>query len=482
VEQQNRSRWAWGAGVALVLVLVLAFAGAALVRDTADLSPEAGVLEAGVVPGEVLGRPGGGASDGTGADGAGADGAGADGAGVVGADGAGGRGEASPAAGSPGDWVSAAEPSPVATVPASQRVPAPAAVRGIYTASVSGPRLASLLRLADETEVNAFVVDIKDDVGQVTHPTRVPLARQVGAQRSHIPDLAALVARLREHGVYPIARIVVFKDPLLANARPEWSIRRDDGSVWADNRGVHWVDPFNREVWDYNIELAREAIALGFSEVQWDYVRFPDVPGSYLRTAVYPARDGQAMADGIREFMIYARERLGDLGVPLTADVFGVTTSARGDVGIGQVWEKLADVTDVLLPMVYPSHYARGTWGHNVPNAAPYQVVRRAVEEGLARSAVIPGAASMRPWLQAFSLGQPPYGPREVRAQMQAVYDAGVQEWILWNAAARYDAAYFATPDGRAPDLGDLRAPAVMPAPAPGPAPADDLLGVPAAT
>jgi hypothetical protein len=327
------------------------------------------------------------------------------------------------------------------------------------------------------------VVDIKEALGEVSHRTQVPVARQVGADRNPaIADLGGLVARLREHGIYPIARIVVFKDPLLAQARPEWAIVREDGSLWADQRGVHWVDPFNQDVWDYNIELAREAVALGFSEIQWDYVRFPDVPQSYLREAVYPARDGRTMAEGIRDFLIYSRERLDLPDVPQTADVFGITTSARNDVGIGQLWEKLADVTDVLLPMVYPSHYARGTWGHNVPNAAPYQVVRRAVEEGLARSAVIPGAASMRPWLQAFSLGQPPYGPREVRAQMQAVYDAGVQEWILWNAAARYDAAYFATPDGRAPDLGDLRAPAVMPAPAPGPAPTDDLLGVPAAT
>jgi hypothetical protein len=359
-------------------------------------------------------------------------------------------------------WASARARSPVEPVPASERLPKPEAVRGIYIGSWSAgsaTRLPSLIRLAEETEINAFVVDIKEALGEVSHRTRVPLAQQVGADRNPaIADLRALATRLREHGIYPIARIVVFKDPLLAQARPEWSIRRADGSLWADDKGVHWVDSFNQDVWDYNIELAREAIALGFSEVQWDYVRFADVPQSYLRDAVYPARAGRTMADGIREFLIYSRERLDMPDVPQTADVFGIVTTARQDVGIGQVWEKLSDVTDVLLPMVYPSHYPRGTWGHPRPNAAPYQIVKRAMDDAVARSAAIENAAAIRPWLQAFNMGQPPYGPFEIRAQIQAVYDAGLTEWILWSPSARYTREAFADPAGRAPHLGDLRA------------------------
>jgi hypothetical protein len=351
--------------------------------------------------------------------------------------------QASPVAlAGPTTWASPREPSPVDAVPAELRVPKPEAVRGLYIGSWSAgspARLESLIRLADETEINSFVVDIKEALGEVSHGTRVPLARQVGADRNPaIRDMRALVRRLGEHGIYPIARIVVFKDPLLATARPEWSIVRQDGTIWADDRGVHWVDPYNRDVWDYNIELAREAVALGFSEIQWDYVRFPDVPGSYLRDAVYPAREGRTMVAGIREFLLYSRERLGHLGVPITADVFGVTTSAPHDVGIGQLWEQLADVTDVLLPMVYPSHYPRGTWGYPVPNAEPYAIVKKALGHGVARSAKIPGGATIRPWLQAFSLGEPPYGPAEIRAQIDAVYDVGLTEWILWNPSSRY--------------------------------------------
>jgi hypothetical protein len=334
---------------------------------------------------------------------------------------------------------------------APARAPKPEAVRGIYVGSRPmgiARRLEALIELAAETEVNAFVVDIKEALGEVSHPTRVPLARQVGADRNpDIEDMRALVARLAAEGIYPIARIVVFKDPLLAQARPDLAIRRADGSLWADQRGVHWVDPYNRDVWDYNIELAREAVALGFSEIQWDYVRFPDVPGSYLREAVYPARAGRTMADAIREFLIYSRERLDLPGIPQTADVFGITTTARQDVGIGQVWEKLSDVTDVLLPMVYPSHYPRGTWGHEVPNAEPYAIVRRAMDDAVARSASIENAASIRPWLQAFTLGDPPYGPAEIRAQMDAVYDAGLTEWILWSPGVRYPREAFLPAD-----------------------------------
>jgi hypothetical protein len=464
---RSTSAWRWAgttrAAVAGLVLVVVGTLGFALARDTrvaveapaaAGMAAPAAVegppsvelpREAG--PDELADRGDAGAPDR--ADPAAADPTAAESAAV----------DAAPAAGPPGRAglrrASPRDPAPVDPVPASARVPKPTAVRGIYVGSWpvgNASRLERLIGMAAETEVNAFVVDIKEALGEVSHRTRVPLAREVGADRNPaIADLRAVVDRLRAEGIYPIARVVVFKDPLLATARPEWSIRRTDGSLWADDRGVHWVDPYNLDVWDYNIELAREAVALGFSEIQWDYVRFPDVPGSYLRDAVYPARAGRTMAAAIREFLIYSRERLDLPDVPQTADVFGITTTARQDVGIGQVWEKLSDVVDVLLPMVYPSHYPRGTWGHPVPNAEPYAIVRRAMDDAVARSAAIDGAASIRPWLQAFTLGQPAYGPAEIRAQIQAVYDAGLTEWILWSPSVRYPADAFRPARGGAP-------------------------------
>ncbi len=340
---------------------------------------------------------------------------------------------------------------------AAPRVPKPRAVRGLYVnawAAGSSRKMANLMALADTTEINSFVIDVKDVSGYVSYRTGVALARQIGADRDiRIRDIRGLLDQLRARGIYPIARIVVFKDPLLARKKPEWSIQADTGGIWVDHNGELWVDAFNREIWDYAIALAREAVLLGFSEVQWDYVRFPDVPRRYMETAVYPMRQGRTREDAIREFLRYSREQLSDLGVPVTADVFGLTTSAGSDMGIGQRWDKMVDVTDVLLPMVYPSHYGKGSYGIPIPNADPYQTVKVALDYAVERSSGVPGAAAIRPWLQDFTMGWPSYGAAEVRAQIKATYDAGIYEWILWNPGSNYTAAALAPKGGEPPNL-----------------------------
>jgi hypothetical protein len=371
---------------------------------------------------------------------------------------------------------------------AAPRVAKPGAVRGIYLnafAAGSPRKRAQLFELAAKTEINTFVVDVKEG-GEVSYATGVGLARAIGAVRSYIPDVRALLAEARAHGIYTIARIVVFKDPVLAAKRPEWAIQQSDGTPWRDDKGKLWVDPYNRHVWDYNIALAREAVLLGFSEVQWDYVRFPDVPQRMMQNAVFPTRQGRSRERAIREFLQYSREQLADLQVPITADVFGLTVSVPNDLGIGQRWEQMADVTDALLPMVYPSHFARGSYGIPIPNADPYQTVKTALGHAIERSGKLGRAAAIRPWLQDFSLGWPAYGPAEVRAQIRAVYDAGLTEWILWNPGSRYTAAALASASGVAPDLPlpkHGRPPAREPAPQqtePAVAePAPKILGVP---
>jgi hypothetical protein len=335
------------------------------------------------------------------------------------------------------------------------RVRKPAAVRGLYLnawAAGSSNRLAQLIDVANRTEINTFVIDVKEG-GQISYRSRVPLARQIGADQPHIRDVRAVLRQLRENGIYPVARIVVFRDEVLAEARPDWAVRHVDGGDWIDSYGHRWVDSYNRQVWDYNIAIAREALELGFSEVQWDYVRFPDVPQSLMRVAHWPAREQRTKAQGIREFLLYSRERLAEYDVPVTADVFGLTVSARDDMGIGQLWEKMVDAADVLLPMVYPSHFARGSYGVPQPNAAPYEIVRTAMQHAVRRTAGVEGAATIRPWLQDFTLGQPRYGAEHVRAQIDAVYAAGLSEWVLWHPGSSYTIAALATADGRVPDL-----------------------------
>ncbi len=323
--------------------------------------------------------------------------------------------------------------------PAFQR---PEHIRGIYLnawASGSSRRVAALLDLAARTEVNAFVIDIKDATGYVSHRTAVPLAHEIGAtEEIRIRDLPGLLSRLAEAGVYPIARIVIVKDPLLAAGRPEMAVQDTAGGVWVDGKGIIWMNPHDRRVWEYHVALAREVAQMGFPEIQWDYVRFPDAPRSELGRSVYPGAGDTTKADAIRAFLQYARDELSPLGVKITADVFGVTTSASRDVGIGQVWESFIDVVDAALPMVYPSHYWQGSFGIDTPNAYPYEIVSHALADAVRRSAKVEGAGSTRPWLQDFSLGDPPYQAPEVRAQIQGAYDVGVHEWILWNPSSRY--------------------------------------------
>ena len=260
-------------------------------------------------------------------------------------------------------------------------------IRGLYVNSWSGGsrrRMAALIDLAERTEINTFVIDIKDASGYVSHPSKVPLAQETGATEDiRIPSMAWLLGQLEEAGIYPVARIVIVKDPVLAAARPELAVQDTAGGVWTDNNGVVWLNPFNEAVWEYHVDLAREVAEMGFPEIQWDYVRFPDAPASALGRAHFPGRNGQPRTTAIREFLAYSRDALADLEVDVTADVFGVTTSATRDVGIGQVWESFIDVVDVALPMVYPSHYWKGSYGIEEPNAYPYEIVRKALRDAL---------------------------------------------------------------------------------------------------
>ncbi len=358
-----------------------------------------------------------------------------------------------PAAAVPPAGDSSLAPQTPAQPQLPPRVAKPEAVRALYLnawAAGSPRKLARLVDIADKTEVNAFVIDVKEG-GEVSYPSRVKLAIEAGANREYIRNVRRMLDTLRAHNIYPIARIVVFKDAVLAEAKPELAVKNKDGTVWKDNKGKAWVDTYNRAVWDYNIALAREAIELGFSEVQWDYVRFTDAPMSYRARAVYPAAAGRAKPDAVREFMLYAREKLKDLDVPVTADVFGLTVSTKGDMGIGQDWEKMVDAVDVILPMVYPSHYIPGNYGISQPNAAPYRVIYRSMHDAIERTKSVPNAGTIRPWLQAFTLGPPKYTPAHVRAQIQAVYDVGLTEWVLWSPGSNYDVAALAPEGGPDP-------------------------------
>ncbi len=326
-------------------------------------------------------------------------------------------------------------------------VPTPAVVRGLYVNrwAAMGGRMGELIRVAETTEVNALVIDVKDDRGYVLYRSQVPLAQEIGADTVRpmsAEHVRAMLDTLRAHNIYPIARIVVAKDPLLAERKPEWAIRmkRDTAVAWRDKQGRPWLDPTRPGVWQYAVDLAREAVNLGFSEVQFDYVRFPD-DKRLVTEATFPLARGRKRAEVIHDQLAFARSALKPLGVPFTIDVFGLTATDSTDMGIGQRWEMFVNEADVVLPMSYPSHYAPGTYHLKRPNADPYDVVDNTLKDAHRRSATLPGAAAIRPWYQDFTLGAPHYGAEQVRAQIKAGYQNGIMSWILWNPGSRYTVA-----------------------------------------
>ncbi|MGH7533687.1 MAG: putative glycoside hydrolase [Gemmatimonadales bacterium] len=325
--------------------------------------------------------------------------------------------------------------------------PPPKVVKAIYLNAwtFGSPRFFDLVRLADTTEINAFVVDVKDDTGFLTYRSSVPTAEAIGADGAiRAPDTRRRLAVLRAHNIYPIARIVVAKDPLLARKKPAWSVQDIAGGLWHDRLGFAWVDAYNDSIWVYAAQLGAEAVHTGFGELQFDYVRFPDEPRSRMASARFPARrDHESIRDAVARHLRMLRDRVHALGVPFTIDVFGLTATADGDIGIGQVWEDLASTADVVLPMVYPSHYFGGFYNISHPNSEPYAVVHRALEDAEHRTALLKHPAEIRPYLQAFTLGPPRYTPVEIRDQIRAAADVGIRSWVLWNPRGVYDPEIF---------------------------------------
>lgn len=404
-------------------------------------------------------------------------------------------------------------------------------VKGIY---VSGPMagtagMDNLIALVDRTELNALVIDVKNDDGYLTCELDVPLAEQIGSEKHYIKDLPALVQTCKEKNIYLIARVVAFKDPILAEKMPEWSLHNSDGSIFRDKSGLAWVNPYRKEVWEYLASVGEAAIKAGFDEIQYDYVRF-STDSRMKQVDFGDSTKGRTKIEAISGFTLYASERIHAAGGRISADVYGVVIDSEEDQQIvGQNYVEMSRSLDAISPMIYPSHYGPYNYQIPVPDAQPYDTVlaamqaskmvlagldpktgkkpvsadvsgNDAVDAAIAGGKAVSGnnaadaaadsqstsgttaisgndaaqdakdaqaaedaavktpalskeeiaqldpttgvQATVRPWLQDFTAtwvkGHISYGPEEIRAQIQAVYDAGYEEWILWNAANRY--------------------------------------------
>jgi hypothetical protein len=323
----------------------------------------------------------------------------------------------------------------------------PDTVRGLYVNrwAAVGPRMWQLIDIAKTTEVNALVIDVKDDRGLLLYRSNVALAREIRADTTQPMShgrMRAVLDTMRRYGIRAIARVVVVKDPLLAVMREEWAIhhRDDPRLVWRDRTGNPWLDPTQPQIWQYAADIAAEAVKTGFAEVQFDYVRFPDEP-RVIQEGLYARLEGRVRAKVIRDQLGMLRERLKPLGAPMSIDVFGFTATDSTDMGIGQHWEMFVDRADVVLPMMYPSHFAPGAYGLASPNATPYETIDNALRDVVRRSHGITGAARIIPWYQDFTLGPPRYAAEQVRLQILAGYANGFPSWMLWNPGSRYSEA-----------------------------------------
>lgn len=331
----------------------------------------------------------------------------------------------------------------------------PFTVRGLYLTfygAGSSELRANALQLLETTEANTIVVDIKGDRGYVAYQSQVPLVDQIGANESQtLPDVREFLAALHARGHYAIARIVVFKDDLLARnglaAGLDVAVKDGQtGKAWVDGEGLGWVDPFRQEAWDYNIALAREAAALGFDEIQFDYIRFPTDPSTAtsVDAAVYSREStDQSRVSAVAAFLEASRKALRPFGAFLSVDTFGYTCWREDDMGIGQDLVAIAPHVDYLSPMVYPSTYSAGLPGglhYPAVVARPYDVVFTSLERAGQR--VAGQGAIIRPWLQHFddypwATGRA-YNAAEIRAQKKAASDAGALGWMLWDPSNLY--------------------------------------------
>lgn len=318
-------------------------------------------------------------------------------------------------------------------------------IRGVYATahSAGGARLNELVELLNETELNSLVIDLKDDWGNVTYESELPIVEELGTAKKII-NMDKLMPVLEENDIYPIARIVVFKDSVLAKLKPQWSFINPDGSVWKNGRGESFVNPYLKEVWDYNIEVAKEAVRLGFKEIQFDYVRFPEGFEKRADTLQYE-RTEETRTKVIADFVAYAREQLNPLGARVSVDIFGYAASVPAAEGIGQDFVEISRYVDVISPMVYPSHYSTGWFGSQVPDANPYVTINGAMvdtHEKLEPLVETNEKPIIRPWIQDFTAtwvkGHIKYGKHEIEEQIRALNDNGIHEFLLWNASNRY--------------------------------------------
>lgn len=321
-------------------------------------------------------------------------------------------------------------------------------VKGVYLNiyTIGSPKkMERLINLTKTTEINAFVIDVKDDNGVISFEMEAPKKFGIPVSKNYpIKNIEEFMQKMKENNIYTIARIVSFKDPTYAKANPDKVIiSRDTGKPFTNSDGIIWVSAHDRNLWEYNIAVAEEAAKVGFNEIQFDYVRFPASNGGKLDAKLnYRNTKNESKPETIQKYLKYARERLNALEVYTSADVYGQVGTFNDDMGLGQHWEAVTQVVDYISPMMYPSHYGNGAYGIAVPDAQPYKTIYYSLKDSINRNENVNSPATVRPWIQAFTAkwvkGHINYNEKEIREQIKAMNDLGVTEYLLWSPSNNY--------------------------------------------
>ncbi|WP_010650005.1 putative glycoside hydrolase [Oceanobacillus massiliensis] len=328
----------------------------------------------------------------------------------------------------------------------------PDAVRGVYVTgnSAGTGKFDSLLNLMDETALNSMVIDVKEDSGHLTFMPEDASEDIKDAATNTIQDPKAMMEELEKEQIYPIARIVVFKDSVLAEKRPDLSFT-ENGEVWTNNNGDAFVNPFEKEVWEYNLEIAKKAAEMGFQEIQFDYVRFPEGFENMDEELDYSLGDYENMdlnnikkrVEAVSDFVAYANKELEQYDVDVSVDIFGYAATLEETPGIGQNFSRISENVDVISSMIYPSHWS-SYFGIEKPDTEPYRLISEYAKVENEVLGKLDNPPVSRPWLQDFeapwlySGETKQYGKAEVEAQIKALYENGIDEFLLWNAGNTY--------------------------------------------
>ncbi|MDO5718170.1 MAG: putative glycoside hydrolase [Tissierellia bacterium] len=335
-------------------------------------------------------------------------------------------------------------------------------IRYVNGESETGPdsvedinKLERILAICNATEINGLVIDIKSDDGYITWNSDIDVVNNLGtAMPASQDNFENLIKYMKEHDIYPMARIVVFKDFILPELKPEHAMQLNAGGIYTDDQGMPWVNQYDKFVWDYVVATSKEAALRGFEEIHFDYIRFPDNAAHYNEIVNFPGRDGKRKDQNIQDFIKYAKEELKPYGVKVGAAVFGIITRSWEDQpeDIGQTWIKITKDIDIISPMIYPSHYSTGWYGYDYPDAHPYGVFFHSLREAVEKNSSVENPAKIRPWIQGFTApwvdGHIEYTPEVIAEQVKAGVELGIDEYLVWNAVNEYEPMTFKATTG----------------------------------